>query len=86
LLAGEIDLAVHSLKDMTPETAPGLATVIVLERADPRDVLIAKKDGARLKDLPLGTIIGTDSIRRKVLLLDQRPNLIVKSIRGNVDI
>jgi hydroxymethylbilane synthase len=84
LVDGSIDIAIHSLKDLPPETAPGLMTIIVLERADPRDVLISKS-GAFLKDLPPGSIIGTDSIRRKVSLLEQRPDVIVKSVRGNVD-
>jgi hydroxymethylbilane synthase len=84
LVDGSIDIAIHSLKDLPPETALGLTTVVVLERGDPRDVLISKS-GMHLAYLPQGAIIGTDSIRRKVSLLDQRPDLIVKSVRGNVD-
>lgn len=84
LIDGSIDVAVHSLKDLPLETAPGIATVIVLERGDPRDVLISKS-GASLAYLPNGATIGTDSVRRKVSLLAERPDLIVKSIRGNVD-
>lgn len=84
LLSGEIDIAIHSLKDVSPDPERGLATIPVLQRADPRDVLISRS-GVMLKDLPQGATVGTDSARRKVLLLDQRPDLIVKSIRGNVD-
>ena len=84
LTNGEIDLAIHSLKDMSLQIPFGLTTTAVLERADPRDVLISKS-AKHLADLPAGAIIGTDSVRRKVLLLNKHPNLIVKSIRGNVD-
>lgn len=84
LAKGEIDLAVHSMKDLPPEVPDGIVTLPVLERGDPRDALISKT-GATLKDLPQGAIIGTDSIRRKVLLLEARPDLVIKSIRGNVD-
>lgn len=84
LLAGEIDLAVHSMKDLPPEVPPGIVTLPVLERGDPRDVLVSRT-GAALKDLPKGAVVGTDSIRRKTLLLEARPDLVVKSVRGNVD-
>lgn len=84
LLAREIDLAVHSLKDLPPQVPAGLVVRAVCERADPRDVLISKS-GAGLGSLPHGAIIGTDSIRRKALLLAERQDLVVKSIRGNVD-
>ncbi len=84
LLRGEIDIAVHSMKDLPPDISRDLITLPVLERADARDVLITRS-GASLKDLPHGAVIGTDSIRRKILLLEQRPDLVVKSIRGNVD-
>lgn len=84
LLKGEIDIAVHSMKDLPPDISKDLITLPVLERADPRDVIITKS-GSLLKDLPQGAVIGTDSIRRKILLLEQRPDLVVKSIRGNID-
>lgn len=84
LLSGEIDLAIHSLKDLPPEVPDGLRTTPVLERDDPRDVLVAKT-AANLRDLPKGAVVGTDSIRRKAQLLHYRPDLVVKSIRGNVD-
>ena len=84
LLSGEIDLAVHSLKDLPPEVPKGLLTAAILERDDPRDVLVAKS-ATSLAQLPKDAIIGTDSIRRKAELLRYRPDLVVKSVRGNVD-
>ena len=84
LLSGEIDLAVHSLKDLPPETPKGLATTAVLKREDARDVLISRSN-VGLDQLPKGAIVGTDSIRRKAELLHRRPDLIIKSVRGNVD-
>lgn len=84
LLAGEIDLAVHSLKDLPPELPQGLKIIPVLPRADAADVLISKS-GEHLKGLREGAIVGTDSVRRKALILAERPDLIVNSIRGNVE-
>jgi hydroxymethylbilane synthase len=84
LQAGEIDIAVHSLKDMPPHLPIGLKIITALPRADAADVLISKS-GAHLSDLNDHSIVGTDSIRRKALLLAMRPDLIVESIRGNVD-
>lgn len=84
LADGEIDLAIHSLKDVPPETPAGLVHLPVLERADPRDILVSKT-GAKLAGLPQGALIGTDSLRRAALLLHQRPDLRIESIRGNVD-
>ena len=84
LLAGEIDLAVHSMKDLPTELAPGLAIIAVPEREDPRDVLVARS-GARLSELPNGSRIGTGSLRRKAQLLHYRADLLVTPVRGNVD-
>jgi hydroxymethylbilane synthase len=83
LLSGSIDLAVHSLKDI-PETLPdGLVIAAVLKREDVRDAFVSKKNVpfARLKK---GAVIGTDSNRRRTQILSRRPDLIVNSIRGNV--
>ena len=82
LLDGRIDLAVHSLKDLPTEMPAGLGILAVTERADPRDVLVA---GKRLEELPAGARIGTDSMRRSLQLGSCRPDLVVLSIRGNVD-
>jgi hydroxymethylbilane synthase len=84
LLRGEIDLAVHSMKDLPTELAAGLAIVAVPEREDPRDVLVTR-NGARLSELPPGARVGTGSLRRKAQLLRHRPDLAVTPIRGNVD-
>jgi len=83
LQMGEIDLAVHSLKDLPEQLAEGLVIGAITEREDPRDVLVLKCHQS-LKELPKGSVIGTDSIRRKVQLLSLRPDIIVESIRGNV--
>jgi hydroxymethylbilane synthase len=84
LLAGEIDLAVHSLKDMPAESPAGLVLAAVLPRGDARDALVARQ-GFGLADLPADARIGTDSRRRAVQLLAMRPDLKIVSIRGNVD-
>lgn len=81
LQGGEIDLAVHSLKDLPTEDAPGLCLGAIPERADPRDALV----GCRLLDLAQGAVVGTGSLRRRVQLLAMRPDLEVRGIRGNVD-
>ena len=83
LLAGEIDLAVHSLKDLPTETAPGLAIGALLKREDPRDALVSH-DGRRLADLPSGSRLGTSSLRRRAQILARRPDLRVEDLRGNV--
>ena len=84
LLAGEIDLAAHSLKDMPSELPEGLTLASVLERHDPSDVLITP-NGAGLSDLPAGTVLGTGSLRRQCQVLHARPDLEVAPVRGNVD-
>jgi hydroxymethylbilane synthase len=84
LLAGTIDLAVHSLKDVPAELAPGLALVAIPERADPRDALVSRA-GARLADLPAGSRVGTSSLRRVCQVLALRADLKVELLRGNVD-
>jgi hydroxymethylbilane synthase len=81
LLAGTIDLAVHSLKDMPTELPGGLALAASPEREDPRDVLV----GAKLADLPRGARVGTGSNRRVSQLKAVRPDLDIQNIRGNVD-
>jgi hydroxymethylbilane synthase len=84
LLEGEIDIAVHSLKDLPADETPGLAIAAVLAREDPRDVLVTR-GGALLSDLPQGAVVGTGSPRRAAQLLVMRPDLQVADIRGNVD-
>jgi hydroxymethylbilane synthase len=82
LLREEVDVAVHSAKDVPSELPDGLAIVGVPERADPRDALC----GARsLDELADGAVVGTSSLRRRAQLLATRPGLQVEDLRGNVD-
>jgi len=83
LLAGDIDCAVHSSKDMPTQLPEGLCLSIFLPREDPRDVFLSKKFSHFL-DLPKGAILGTASLRRRALALRQRPDLKVITFRGNV--
>jgi hydroxymethylbilane synthase len=82
LLAGEIDIAVHSAKDVPTEFPRGLLLYGLPGRADPRDALCGADS---LDDLPEGAIVGTASLRRRALLLTVRPDLEVRELRGNVD-
>jgi hydroxymethylbilane synthase len=82
LLGGEIDLAVHSAKDVPAELPAGLAIVGVPERADPRDALCGVTS---LDALDPGAVVGTASLRRRAQLLALRPDLEVRELRGNVD-
>jgi hydroxymethylbilane synthase len=84
LLGGEVDLAVHSLKDLPAGAAKGIALAAVPPRDDPRDALVAR-DGAKLADLPPGARIGTGSARRAAQLLGMRGDLRCVPIRGNDD-
>jgi len=84
LLRNQIDIAVHSLKDMPTEIAPDLALAAVPPREDARDVLITAS-GLSLTELPPSSRLGTGSARRAVELLSQRPDLDVRPLRGNVD-
>ena len=84
LLAGDIDLAVHSYKDLPTAPAEGLVLPAVPERADPRDALISA-GGRTLAELPGGARIGTGALRRIAQILAYRPDLECVPIRGNVD-
>lgn len=84
LLQGEIDIAVHSMKDL-PESLPeGLIIAGIPEREDIRDVLVSK-NGDTLKTLRTNAVIGTDSIRRKIQILHKRSDVIIRSVRGNIN-
>jgi hydroxymethylbilane synthase len=85
LSSGEIDLAVHSLKDMPTEQPQGLALGAVLERADPHDALVLSSGSGDLSSLPRRARVGTSSLRRRAQLLAARPDLQVLDLRGNVD-
>jgi hydroxymethylbilane synthase len=85
LLEGEVDIAVHSAKDVPLDEEPGLVIAAYPERADPRDVLITKGGRASLESLAGGAIVGTDSPRRTGFLLAARPDLKVVPLHGNVE-
>lgn len=84
LLAGGIDLGVHSMKDVETTLAAGTEITAVLPREDPRDALVSPV-ADRLEDLPEGAIFGTSSVRRAALVLHRRPDLRIVQFRGNVD-
>ncbi len=84
LLAGEIDLAVHSLKDLPVEIAGGLIIAAVTPREDARDILVSPQ-GHTIQSLPQGSKVGTSSLRRRAQLLHLRPDLLVEDLRGNLD-
>jgi hydroxymethylbilane synthase len=85
LLLMDIDLAVHSAKDVPLDEDPGLAIAAYPERADPRDALITRRGGGSLDSLQRGAIVGTDSPRRTGFLLAARPDLRVIPLHGNVE-
>jgi hydroxymethylbilane synthase len=80
VLRGDADVAVHSAKDLPPDTPAGLRLAAVPERGDPRDAMV----GARLDDLPTGARIGTGSVRRRAQLAALRPDLTFGELRGNI--
>lgn len=83
LLDRTADIAVHSMKDVTIDLPPGLKLAVIMQRADPRDALIAN-DYATLAEFPGGARIGTSSLRRQSQLRAMRPDLVVMNLRGNV--
>ena len=85
LLEDEIDLAVHSMKDMPAEVVEGLKFAAVPKREDPRDVIILREGLNSFDELPIGATIGTGSKRRKYQLLRKRPDLNIVPIRGNIE-
>lgn len=84
MLAGGIDIAVHSLKDMPTEVPDGLVITAITERYDPGDAFVSNKVKS-LVELPKGAIVGTSSLRRKAQLLHARPDLQISDLRGNVN-
>lgn len=84
LLRKDIDLAVHSMKDLPAELPTGLTIICIPEREDPRDALLTR-DGKNLDALSLGARVGTSSLRRQSQLLHVRPDLQIEMLRGNVD-
>lgn len=84
MLNGEIDFAVHSMKDMPSEIPPGLVIGAVPIRENPTDALLSR-DGKTLDELPSGAVVGTSSLRRQAQILAYRPDLKVEPVRGNLD-
>jgi hydroxymethylbilane synthase len=84
LIAGEVDIAVHSMKDMPTELPAGLTLAAFLPREDVRDALICTKAGS-LGELPGGAVVATSSLRRQAQVRHLRPDLTVVSMRGNVE-
>ncbi len=85
LLEGEVDLAVHSAKDVPTTEDPRLAIAAYPQRQDPRDALVGREPGLTLNTLPVGSRVGTDSPRRTAFLRAHRPDLRVHPLHGNVD-
>ncbi len=83
MLDGRADLAVHSMKDVPVDFPEGLGLVTICERADPRDAFVSNHYSS-LAQLPQGAVVGTCSLRRQCQLKAQRPDLIIKDLRGNV--
>jgi len=84
LLEGEADIAVHSMKDVPMDFPEGLGLAVICEREDPRDAFVSNRY-ASLDELPAGSIVGTSSLRRQCQLLELRPDLEVRFLRGNVN-
>lgn len=84
LLAFDVDLAVHSMKDRPTDTPEGVVIAAIPEREDPRDAFIGKQ-AARLCDLPPNAVVGTGSLRRRAQMLALRPDLSTTALRGNID-
>lgn len=84
MLAGQIDIAVHSMKDIPTERPPELTMAAVMKRDSPYDFLLTRED-TKLKDLPEGSIIGTTSLRRRAQLSRFRTGFNIKELRGNID-
>lgn len=84
MLAGEIDLAVHSYKDVPAFSPDGLIIDCVLEREDPRDALVSIKHD-NINELPTNAVVGTSSTRRTYQILEMRPDIQIKTLRGNIN-
>jgi hydroxymethylbilane synthase len=84
LAAGDIDLAVHSAKDLPGLLAPGMVLGAITSREDPRDCLVSHS-GACLDELPAGATVATSAVRRQAMVAHQRPDLVRQELRGNID-
>ncbi|MHA3083383.1 hydroxymethylbilane synthase [Acinetobacter sp. ANC 5383] len=83
LLDGRADLAVHSMKDVPMQLPEGLTLAVICERENPFDAFVSNHY-AHFDELPQGAVVGTSSLRRKCQILQQRPDLVIKDLRGNV--
>ncbi|MDV7106068.1 hydroxymethylbilane synthase [Vibrio sp. TH_r3] len=83
MLEGRADIAVHSMKDVPVDFPQGLGLVTICERDDPRDAFVSNTYGS-IDELPLGSVVGTCSLRRQCQLKEARPDLVIKELRGNV--
>jgi hydroxymethylbilane synthase len=83
MLEGRADIAVHSMKDVPAQQPEGLTLAVFMQGEDPRDAFVSNRY-RNLDDLPQGAVVGTSSLRRQAQLRAQRPDLIVKELRGNV--
>lgn len=83
LLENRADIAVHSMKDVPVDFPQGLGLVTICERDDPRDAFVSNHYHS-LDELPAGSIVGTSSLRRQCQLAERRPDLVIRSLRGNV--
>ncbi|MES9824120.1 MAG: hydroxymethylbilane synthase [Candidatus Thiodiazotropha endolucinida] len=84
LISGEADIAVHSMKDVPVELPSGLHLPVVMQREDPRDAFVSNRYQS-IDQLPQGACVGTSSLRRQCQLAEVRPDLVIKSLRGNVN-
>ncbi|MBL8148336.1 MAG: hydroxymethylbilane synthase [Blastocatellia bacterium] len=85
VLRNEVDIAVHSLKDLPTDTHEGLTLVSITKREDPHDAVVCRSSTTKLADLPQAARVGTSSTRRRSQLLNLRPDLQIEEVRGNVD-
>ncbi|MCU7921925.1 MAG: hydroxymethylbilane synthase [Candidatus Thiodiazotropha sp. (ex Dulcina madagascariensis)] len=84
LMSGQADIAVHSMKDVPVELPDGLHLPVIMQREDPRDAFVSNAY-QRIDELPQGACVGTSSLRRQSQLAEPRPDLVIKSLRGNVN-
>lgn len=83
MIEGRADIAVHSMKDVPVDFPEGLGLVTICEREDPRDAFVSNHYES-IESLPAGSIVGTSSLRRQCQLREQRPDLVIRDLRGNV--
>jgi hydroxymethylbilane synthase len=84
MLDGRADIAVHSMKDVPVELPAGLHLPVIMQREDPRDAFVSN-EYANFNELPKGARVGTSSLRRQCQLLEARPDLMIRTLRGNVN-